>query len=162
MSFWRDPLRGTKSQEVLVDAGIEGVAQSLVIVVLEGDEAKRLQRAVLGFARGLQDFRHGFNSARCCLDGDFDQIALFQSSGQSQHATSFRDGLQLRPRTAAIIQLDNDRNRALELNSLGAVLRVSLGEVCHSQTNYVMTGERRTDNRGACPDSGLASVLDRF
>src|ERR1700722_5981356 len=80
-TLWRDPLRGTKSQEVFVNPGIEGVTQSLVIIVLEGDKAKRLQGPVLGFAGGLQDLRHGFHGARFRLDGDLNQIALLQRSG---------------------------------------------------------------------------------
>jgi hypothetical protein len=44
------------------------------------------------------------------------------------------------------------------LNSLGAMLRVSLGEVCHSQNHYVTTGHGRADYGSTCPDSSPASV----
>jgi hypothetical protein len=46
--------------------------------------------------------------------------------------------LQFGSRAAPIIQLDNDRDCASELHSLGTMLRVSLGEVCHSQNHYAM------------------------
>ena len=133
-SSGRDPLAGAKSEKVLVDARIEGVAQGAVIVVLEGDEAEGLQNSVLEFARRLQDLRHGFHRARFRFDGDLDQIALFQGPGQSQHAASLGNGLQFGSRAAPVIQLDDDSDCAAELNSLRAVLRMSLGEVCHART----------------------------
>src|SRR3984885_1636306 len=158
VSLRRDPLRGTQSQKILVNTGIEGVAQSEVIFVFEGDEAKWLQGSILEFARRLQDFRHGFHVARCGLNGDLDQIALLQRSSQSQHAAGFGNGLQLRSRAMPIIQLDNHGYRTLELNSLRAVLRVSLGEVCHSQIHYVMSCESKADYRSACLNSSSASL----
>jgi hypothetical protein len=159
-SFWRDPLGGAKSQKVLVHAGIEGVAQRAMIVVLERDEAKGLQNSVLGFARRLQNLCHGFHCARFRLDGDFDQIALLQCSGQSQHAASLGNGLQFRSRASPIIQFDDDRDCAAKLNSLGTMLRMGLGEVCHSQNHYVMTSERKADYGSTCPDSSPAGAKD--
>lgn len=35
------------------------------------------------------------------------------------------------------------------------MLRVSLGEVCHSQIHYVMRDEGRADHGSTCPDSGI-------
>jgi hypothetical protein len=61
--------------------------------------------------------------------------------------------LQFRPCAPPIIKLDHDGNCATELNSLGPVLRVSLGEVCHSQDHYVTAGRCRADYGSTCPDS---------
>jgi hypothetical protein len=152
-SFWRDPLAGTESEEILIHAGVEGVAQRDVIFVFQRDEAEWLQNPVFRLARWLQNFGHGFHGAGCRLDGDLDQIALFQSPGQSQHATGLGNGLQFRPCAPPIIKLDHDGNCASELNSLGPVLRMCLGEVCHSQNHYVMTIERKADYGSTCPDS---------
>src|SRR5580704_5704294 len=132
-----------------------------MIVVLERDEAKGLQSSVLGFSRWLEDLRHGFHGARCRFDSDLDQIALLQGSGQSQHATGFGNGLQLRARAASVRQFDDNRNCAAKLNSLGPVLRMRLGEVCHSQNHYVMAGDGKADYGSTCPDSSLACAIDR-
>jgi hypothetical protein len=45
----------------------------------------------------------------------------------------------------------------LELNALRAVLWVSLGEVCHSQIHYVMTGKGQADYGSTGPDSGVSA-----
>jgi len=145
LSLWRNPLCGAESQKVFVYAGIEGVAQGAVIVIFKCDEAKGLQNSIFKFARRLQDLDHAFYGARLRLDRNLDQIALLQGSGQSQHAAGFGNGLQFRSRASPIIKFDNDRDCAIKLNSLGSMLRVSLGEVCHSQNHYVTAGERRAD-----------------
>jgi hypothetical protein len=155
-SFWSDPLAGAESQKVLVHTGVERVAQRAVIVVFERDEAEGLQNSVLGFARRLENLGHAFHGSRCRLDGDLDQIALFQGSGQSQHATGLGNGLQFRSRAPPVVELDEDRDCAAKLNSLCAVLRVSLGEVCHRQNHYVMAWEFRADYGSTCPDSSPA------
>jgi hypothetical protein len=59
------------------------------------------------------------------------------------------------------VELDDDRNCAAKLNSLCAVLRVSLGEVCHRQNDYVTAGGRLADYESTCPDSRPARVTDR-
>src|ERR1022692_4690611 len=82
LSLRCDPLRRAQSQEVAVHAGIKGIAQGAVIVVLERDEAEGLQNSVFRFVRRLQDLRHAFHRARCRLDCDLDQIALLQGPGQ--------------------------------------------------------------------------------
>lgn len=116
-----------------------------MIVVFEGDEAKWLQNSVFRFASGLEDLRHGFDGARFCLDSDLDQIALLEGPGQSQHAAGLGNRLQLGSRAVPVSQFDHNRDRASELNSLSAVLRVSLGEVCHIQDYYGMSEEHMTD-----------------
>ncbi len=103
MSFWRDPLAGPKAEKVLVHAGIQGVPQGAVIVVLERDEAEGLQNSIFRFARRLQDLRHAFDRARFRLDGDLDQIALLQGPGQSQHPPGLGNGLQFRSRAAPVV-----------------------------------------------------------
>jgi len=127
-------LAGAKSQKVLVHAGIQSVAQGAVIVVLESDEAEGLQNSVFGFARRLQDLRHASHRARFHLEGDLDQIALLQGPSQSQHATGLGNSLQFGSCAPPVTQLDDDRDGAAKLDSLRAMLRMSLGEVCHRIT----------------------------
>src|SRR5579863_8167164 len=140
LSFWSDPLAGAKPQEVLIHARVQGAAQRALIVVFKRNKAKWLHDLVLGFTCRLQDFRHAFYRARLRLEGDLDQIALLQRPGQSQHAAGLGDGLQLCSCATPVIELDNDRDRTTKLNSLSTMLRVSLGEVCHSQNHYAMEG----------------------
>jgi len=139
-SFRRDPLAGTQSQEVLVGPGVERVAQRALIVVLECDEPEWLQNSVFRLARRAEDFRHAFHGARFRLEGDLDQVALLQRTSQSQHATGLGNRLQFGSRAPPVSQLDNDRDCAAKLNSLRPILRVSLGEVCHSQNYYATEG----------------------
>ena len=124
----------TKSLSTRVSSACE------VIVVFQRNETEWLHDFVLAFACRLQDLRHAFYRARFRLEGDLDQIALLQRPGQSQHAAGLGNGLKLCSCAAPVIQLDDHGNRASKLNSLGTMLRVSLGEVCHSQNHYVMAG----------------------
>jgi len=140
LSFWSNPLAGAKPQEVLIHARVQGAAQRELIVVFQRNEAEWLHDFVLGFACWLQDLRHAFYRARFRLEGDLDQIALLQRPGQSQHAAGLGNRLKFRSCAAPVIQLDNDRDRTTKLNSLRTMLRVSLGEVCHSQNHYAMEG----------------------
>ena len=73
-----------------------------MIVVLEGNEAKRLQVPSLDLRVGCRISAMAFTAP--------DAVSMVTSTGSpvrpaNRTATSFRDGLQLRPRTAAIIQL---------------------------------------------------------
>ena len=61
--------------------------------------------------------------------------------------------MQFGSRATPVVELDDDRNCATELNSLGAILRVSLREVCHSQNHYVTGEECGADYGSTCPDS---------
>jgi hypothetical protein len=146
LSLRRNPLARAEPDEIAVNPGVENRAQRALIVVLKRDEAEWLQNSVLRFARRLQDLRHAFHRARFRLEGDLDQIALLQGSGQSQHAASLGNGLQFRARAASVVELDDDRDCAAKLNSLRPILRVSLGEVCHRQNHYAMAEEHTTDD----------------
>ncbi len=73
---------------------IERRAQAAVVVVLERNEAERLQHAIRRLPRGAEDLRHAVHRAGLRLKGNFDEVALRQRMRQLQQATGRGNGLE--------------------------------------------------------------------
>ena len=81
---------------------IERRPQSMVVVVLERDEAEGLQNALLGLVRRAEDFRHAVHRAGLRLKRNFHKIALGQRLFQTQQAARGRNGLEFSSSAPAI------------------------------------------------------------
>jgi hypothetical protein len=69
--------------------------------------------------------------------------------------------LQFRSRASAIIELNNHGNCASKLNSLRTMLRVSLGEVCHTRT-MSRRGSKSQITEAPVRIPGAACIEDRL
>ena len=65
---------------------IERSAQAAVVIVLERDEAERLQHAIRRLLRGAEYLRHAVYRALLSLKGDLDKVAATQRTRQLQQA----------------------------------------------------------------------------
>jgi hypothetical protein len=65
-----------------------------MVVVLDRDEAERLQYAIRCLSHGAEDLGHGVDWARLRLKCNFDEIALRQRTRQLQQSARRRDGLE--------------------------------------------------------------------
>ena len=64
-----------------------------MVVVLERDEAERLQYSAGHLSHGTQDFRHAVNRAGLRLKSYFNEVALRETLRQLEQAAGYRDGL---------------------------------------------------------------------
>jgi len=67
-----------------------------MIVIFKGDEAERLQHAVVHFARRGENLSHSVNRACLRLERNFNEVALSQAIGQLQQSASHGNGLEFR------------------------------------------------------------------
>lgn len=67
-----------------------------MVVILQRDEAERLQDAVGHLPQRSQDFGHAMHRAGLRLKRDFDKVALSQRVGQRQQSTGHGNGLEFR------------------------------------------------------------------
>ena len=68
--------------------------QTAVVIVLERDEAERLQHAIRRLPHGTEDFSHAVHRARLRLKCDFDEVAGSQRLRQLQQSASHRNSLE--------------------------------------------------------------------
>ena len=88
---------------------IERGPQSAMVVILERDEAERLQYAI-GHLHRAENFRHAVDWARLCLKGHFDKVALSQRSGHLQQPAGHGNGLEFSFCAPAVFQTDRSQN----------------------------------------------------
>jgi hypothetical protein len=58
---------------------VKGSPQSTMVVIFEGDEAKRLQDTVFNSLKGAQNLGHPVNGSSLGLKGNLDKIALSEA-----------------------------------------------------------------------------------
>ncbi len=107
-----------------------------MVVVFEGDEAERLQHAVLQAPHGAEDFGHSMYRASLGLEGNFDEVALRQRLRQPEQAAGHGNGLQFCFGAAAIFEANRSQDGISKLDPGRAPRGVRLGEVGHKQLHY--------------------------
>jgi len=77
-----------------------------MVVILDRDESKRLQNAVIDAPHWAQDFRHPMDRPCLRLEGDFHKVTFPQRLRQAEQSTSSRNGLEFSFGAAAIFEAD--------------------------------------------------------
>lgn len=73
---------------------IDGRPQTAMVVILERDEAERLQHASICLSHGSEDFSHAMHRTRLRLKCQFDERTGSQSVRQLQQSASHGNGLE--------------------------------------------------------------------
>jgi hypothetical protein len=81
-----------------------------MVVILDRNEAKRLQHAITQLLRRAQDFGHGVHRASLRLEGYFYEVALAQRVGNPQEASGHGDGLEFSFGAAAVFETDRSQD----------------------------------------------------
>ncbi len=85
--------------------------QPAMVVILERDEAERLQHAVRLLLRGTENFGHPVHRPGLRLKSNFDEVALRQTVRQLQKAASHGNGLEFSFRASAVFETDRSQDR---------------------------------------------------
>ena len=81
-----------------------------MIVILERDEAERLQNAIRRLTSWAQHFCHTVDRAGLRLESDFNKVTLPQRLGQAQKSSRSGYGLEFSFCAAAIFKPDCSQN----------------------------------------------------
>ena len=73
-----------------------------MVVILERDEAERLQHAIRLLLRRAEDFGHAVHRPGLRLKSNFDEVALRQTVRQLQQPASHGNSLEFRFRAPAV------------------------------------------------------------
>lgn len=103
-----------------------------MVVVLECDEAERLQYAVGQFPHRGKNLGHAVHWAGLSLKGNFDEVALPQGVSHLQQAPRHRNGLEFSFSAPAVFKTDRSQDGIAKLDPGRAPRGVRLGEVGHS------------------------------
>jgi hypothetical protein len=82
-----------------------------VIVILDGNEAKRLQYSVSQAPQGIKSLRHAVHRATLRLECYLDEISLHQRLRQPQESAGHGNGLEVCLRASAVFQTDRRQDR---------------------------------------------------
>ena len=124
-----------------------------MIVVAQGNEAKRLQAGALELAHRLQHFGHAVDRTGVGMEGNLYEVAGGKLLGQLQQPAGDGNGLEFRARLLAAFNLDGRGHRSVQLDSRCTPVGEGLGEVGHSQVNYAIAEPCRADYQSACTGS---------
>lgn len=108
-------------------------AQAAVVVVTQGNEAKRLQTCALELLHRWQHFGHTVDGAFLSVKGNLDEIAAGKRLLQFEQSAGDGDGLKFPAFPLATFDMDGGSNGSVQLNSRGTLAGIGLGEVCHSR-----------------------------
>src|SRR5271165_2251157 len=139
-------LAGAQALEASVGAGFHHPAELVVVLVTESHEAEGLEDAAPAFAHRVQHFRHAPHVAGLGLKGDLNEVTLRELPGQLQQASGDRNHLDIALGFLAVAEL-YQRRGSCQLNSRSTMGGVSLGIVCHGQTQYGTAGKSTRDYR---------------
>jgi len=120
-------------EETAIQRGIERHAQFAMIVITQGNEAKRLQASALKLARRLQHLRHAVDSSGSRVEGDLDEVSNRKLMLQLEQSAVDRNGLYFRARPLTAFGHYGSRNRSVELYSRGTLVGIVQGEVSHTE-----------------------------
>ena len=102
-----------------------------MIIIVQRDEAERLQHSVCRLPRRLEDLGHAVDRARMRLKRYLDERAVSQRMCHLQQPAGDRDGLEFSFSVPAIFQANRSQDRIAQLDPGRAPRRVRLGEVGH-------------------------------
>jgi len=80
-----------------------------MVVISQRDETEGLQNALRG-SNWNEHLRHAVYRTGLGLEGDFDEVALFQIPGQTQQAAGYRDGLKFAFGALSVFEHDQSGN----------------------------------------------------
>jgi hypothetical protein len=126
-------LLGNRILETAVEGRIERHAQFAVVIVGQGNEAKRLQTSPPKLEGRVQHFGHTVDGAGSREEGDFDEISGGKLVLQLKQTAVEGNGLEFCPRPLAAISHYRGRYRSMELYAGGPLVGIGLGEVGHSR-----------------------------
>ena len=89
----RPQLVGKGVQKTAVQSGIERHPQLAVVIVGQGNKAKRLKTRTLILARWMQHFGHSVDRTRSGVEGDFHEISGGKLVLQLQQSAGDGNGL---------------------------------------------------------------------
>src|SRR3989442_12073440 len=107
-----------------------------MVLVFQRDETERLQVTVTSGGHRRKHFRHAMYRAGLSLKSDFDKITLPYRLAQPKKTTGYGNSLELAFSALAIVEHHQCQDRTAQMNSASTPLRIRLGEVGHSQTDY--------------------------
>jgi len=81
-----------------------------MVVVLNRDEAKRLQDSIIRLSRRTENFSHPVHRPGLRLKRDFDKVAAPQRLGQAQQASGHGNGLEFSFGTTAVFQTNRSQD----------------------------------------------------
>src|SRR5690348_6767675 len=125
-------LAGMYSAETPVQHRIECATQLAMIVIAQGNKAKRLQTSLGGFEGRAEHLGHSVHRTRLGLERHFHEVAFAQSLWQFQQTAGRGYGLEFSFGAKSAIQLNRGGNGAAELDARRTPRRVRLGEMGHS------------------------------
>jgi hypothetical protein len=128
-------LLGNVAEKAAIGSGLECHTKTAVIIIADGDEAKRLKARRLIFTRGVQHFRHAVDGAGAGMKSNFDEVAGSQLVLELEQTSIDRDGLKFCARSLTTFRHDCGSDRSVELYALRTAGGVVLGEVSHSVSN---------------------------
>jgi hypothetical protein len=134
-------LLGNVTEKAAIGSGLKCHTEAAVIIIADGDEAKRLKARSLIFARGIQHFRHAVDGASAGMESNFDEIARSQLVLQLEQTSIDRNGLKFCARSLTTFRHDCGSDRSVELYALRTAGGVVLGEVSHSDSNMTFHPE---------------------
>ena len=82
-----------------------------MVVILQRDEAERLQYTVGHFPHRGENFGHAVHRTGLRLKGNFDKVALSQRMGHLQQAASHRNSLEFGFCAPAVFETDRSQDR---------------------------------------------------
>ena len=111
-----------------------------MVVVLERDEAKRLQYAVGHLPHRRENFGHAVHRTGLRLKGYFDEVTPTERMGQLKQAASYGNGLEFSFCAPAVFQTNRSQDGIAKLDPGRAPRRVRLGEVGHNFMTMALVG----------------------
>ncbi len=105
-----------------------------MIVVAQGNEAKRLQASALKLARRLQHFGHSVYGSSSGMKGDLDEVSNRKLMLQLEQSAIDGNGLYFCPRSLTAFGHYRGRNRSVEMYTRGTLVGIVQGEVSHSRS----------------------------
>jgi hypothetical protein len=129
---------GPHAQLIAIHDVVERGAQAAMILVLERDEAERLQYTIGHLPHCRQNLGHAVHWPGLRLKSNFDEVAASQRMRQPKQAASYGNGLEFSFCAPAVFKSDRSQDGIAKLDPGRAPRRVRLGEVGHNSMTMAL------------------------